>query len=249
MENDNHLESSSIIHPIDSVMKSIFLENSISLGMDVAEIGIDSLLKTEEFKQIPIVKTVHSLAKISLAIRDRYLLKKVLVFINALNQGNAKAEEIEKRKKAANNNEKWLRKEIELLTIHLDRLDELEKVRITLAFYIEYINQRISWSQYREYLAIIERVFFQDFVQLLDIYDALLQEKKVSEYIEKGFDGGVSIKKINELNCDRLIAVGLVRAKRTSIYNSRMVVDYYLTGLGLKFAEVLYRCGKFENSG
>ena len=243
MENNNYLESSNIIHPIDTVTKSIFLDEFIPIGMDVAEIGIDSLLESEVLKNIPIVKTVHDLAKVSLAIRDKYLLKKILVFIETLNQGDVKPEEIEKRKKAAENNEKWLSKEVELITIHLDRLDELEKAQITGAFYVEFISKRISWSQYREYLAIIERVFFQDFIQLLDIYDALLQEKKVQEYAKEG-SGGVVMKKITELNCDRLIAVGLVQAKGTSVLNGNILTDYNLTALGVKLAEVLIKLNR-----
>lgn len=244
MENNNYLKSSNILHPIDTVMKSIFLSEFIPIGMDVAEIEIDSLLESEMLKNIPIVKTVYGLAKVSLAFRDKYLLKKLLIFIETLNQGNTtKPEEIEKRKKAAKNNKRWLKKEVELITIHLDRLDELEKARITAAFYIEYISQRISWSQFRECLAIIERVFFRDFVQLLDIYDALLQDKEVKEYIKEG-SGGVIMKKTDELNCDRLIAVGLVQAKRTPMYNGKIQIDYYLSELGLKFAEVLIKIKK-----
>lgn len=241
---DNNIESSNTLYPIDSVMKSVFLEEFTSLGIDIAETGIDSLLDSEILKNIPLVKAVQALAKVSLAIRDKHLLKKLLIFIETLNQGDAKLEEIEKRKKAAQNNEKWLRKEIELITIHIDRLDELEKAQLTAAFYIEYINQNISWTQYREYLAIIERVFFQDFIQLLDIYDAIIQNGKVKEYIEQGFAGGVVTKKVSELNCDRLIAVGLVQAKRTPVLNGNILTDYNLTGLGLKLAKVLFKIKK-----
>ena len=170
------------------------------------------------------------------------LLKKILVFIETLNQGDVKPEEIEKRKKAAENNEKWLSKEVELITIHLDRLDELEKAQITGAFYVEFISKRISWSQYREYLAIIERVFFQDFIQLLDIYDALLQEKKVQEYAKEG-SGGVVMKKITELNCDRLMAVGQYKLG-TSVLNGNILTDYNLTALGVKLAEVLIKLNR-----
>lgn len=241
MKNNDYILSPDTLYPIDAVMKSTFLDEFSSPGIDIAEMGIDSLLESEALKNIPIVKTVEALAKVSLAIRDKHLLKKLLIFIETLNQGTAKPEEIEKRKKAAQNNEKWLRKEIELITIHIDRLDELEKAQLSAAFYIEYINQNISWTQYREYLAIIERVFFQDFIQLLDMYDAVIQSEKVKEYIKDGFDGGVVTKMISELNCDRLIAIGLVQAKRTTMYNAKTQTDYNLTGLGLKFAEVLVK--------
>lgn len=248
MRNNDYLELDNTTYPIDLVVRSIFAEEFTPIGVDIVEVGIDSLLESETLKNIPIVQTVLGLAKVSLAIRDRYFLKKILIFIKALNQGNAKPEEIEKRQKASKNDEKWLKKEIELITIHIDRLDELEKAQLTAAFYTRYINQNISWVQYREYLAIVERVFFQDFKQLLDIYDAVLQKVKVKEYIKEGLDGGVVTKIISELNCDRLIAVGLVQAKRTQAYNSRTITDYDLTTLGLRFAEVLKESKMYSSS-
>lgn len=239
MIHNDYLGLANTIHPIDAVVRSVFMEEFTDIGIDIIDTSIDSFLESEILKNIPIVKTVASLAKVSLAIREKHLLKKIFIFIDTIHKGNAKEEEIKKRRQAAQNNEKWLQKEIELVTIHMDRLDELEKARITATFYIEYINQSITWNQYREYLAIIERVFLQDFVQLLNIYEAVLQKVKVEKSIEEGADGGVVTKMIKELNCDRLIAVGLVQAKRTSMYNAGVQTDYNLTELGLKFAEVL----------
>lgn len=231
-------ESEKGIHPVDAVMKSMYLKEAMSIGIDIVESEIDSLSESEILKNIPIVKTVHSIAKISLAIRDRHFLKKVLIFIASFNQGTANSEEIERRRKAAESNEKWLRREVELITIHLDRLDETEKSKITAAFYTEYINQNISWEDFREYLSVIERVFLQDFEQVLKLYEAYIQEKKVSEQAQKGINGVIT-KFTTELNCDRLIAVGLVSAKRTAVLSDKVRTEYSLTGLGLKLAEVL----------
>jgi len=223
--------------PVDDIMKSIFIDEAKSISIDVTEMGIDSLIESEVIRQIPIVKTVYSLSKVSFAIKEKNLLIKLILFIQALNQGNADPKEIEKRKKAADNNKKWLKKEVELITTHLDRLDEVEKAEITAAFYLEYINQKISWDEYREILAIIERIFHQDFIQLLDLHDALFQEEKAEKYVEDGFSG-VVIKNIRELNCERLLAVGLVKAKRSPVSNG-IRTEYNLSWLGKKFSEVL----------
>ena len=58
--------------------------------------------------------------------------------------------------------------------------------------------------------------------------------------MEDSSGGGIIIKQISELNCDRLVAVGLVQA-RTPMFNGKISVDYYLTELGLKFAEILVK--------
>ncbi|BDB03638.1 hypothetical protein CBOS2020_37120 (plasmid) [Clostridium botulinum] len=69
------------MHPIDAVMKSIYLDEAKSIGIDIAENGIDSLVESELLKNIPIVKTVYPITKVSLAIREKYFLKKTLTFI------------------------------------------------------------------------------------------------------------------------------------------------------------------------
>lgn len=244
----NHIDIKESLHPIDAVMKSIYLDEAKSIGIDIAENGIDSLVESELLKNIPIVKTVYSITKVSLAIREKYFLKKTLTFIAALNQGNTEIQEMKKRRIATENNEKWLIKEVELLTIHLDRLDELEKAKITAALYVKYINHEISWDEYRKYLAVIERVFFQDFMQLLEIYDAYIQEQKVKETIEQ-YGGAMILKSMSQLNCDRLLAVGLVQVKRTTTLDASVKNDYILSVLGQKFAEVLkkIRWDKMKN--
>lgn len=65
--------------------------------------------------------------------------------------------------------------------------------------------------------------------------------------MEDSSGGGIIIKQISELNCDRLVAVGLVQAKRTPMFNGKISVDYYLTELGLKFAEILVKIKEDAN--
>ncbi|MBM7571397.1 hypothetical protein [Aquibacillus albus] len=238
--NDYNSKIDNKLKPIDAIMKSLYIDEVKSISSDMIESGIDSFLESEVLQHIPIVKSVHSLAKVSFAIREKYLLAKTIVFIQTLNQGNANTEEIEKRKIAAENNEKWLQKEVELITFHLDRLDEVEKAKITAVFYVQYINQKISWGEYRELLAVVERVFYQDFIQLLDFHNASLEKKKVDEYISAGYDGGVVIKNIRQLKCERLLAVGLVQVQRSPVSNG-IHSDYSLSSLGQKFADVLIK--------
>ena len=65
MESNSYLQSSNTLNPIDLVMRSIFLDELTSFGIDSAEISIDSLLDSEVLKNIPIVKAVGALAKVS----------------------------------------------------------------------------------------------------------------------------------------------------------------------------------------
>lgn len=227
------------LEPVDAFINSFFRDEIKDLDFDFLDNGIDTIIESEVLQHIPVVSLINSIIKVTMGIRERHFLSKALLFIKSVNQGNVDEKEIEKRKIAAKNNAKWFRKEIELIAIHLDRLDEMEKSLITAEMYIEYINKNITWLQFREYLAIIERVFYQDFDQLLKIYDAYLQEKKLEEKIKNG-DGGATAKFITELNCDRLIAVGLISPVRQPVAGG-MISNYNLTEIGRVMAGALVR--------
>ena len=81
MEGSNYIESDDTLYPVDLIMKSLFTEELISIRVDIAEINIDNLMELEKLKNIPIVNTIYELAKTSLAIRDRFLLKKLLILL------------------------------------------------------------------------------------------------------------------------------------------------------------------------
>jgi hypothetical protein len=227
------------LEPVEAVMNSLFRAEIRDLAVDLTDTGIDAIIESEMLQHIPVVRVINSFLKVTIGIRERHFLSKALLFIKNVNQGNVDEKEIEKRKIAAKNKDKWFRREIELVTIHLDRLDETEKAMITAEMYIEYINKNITWFQFREYLAIIERVFYQDFEQLLKIYDAYLQEIKVKEQIKNG-DGGATTKFITELNCERLIAVGLIRPLRQPVAGG-IRSNYNLTEIGRVMAGALLR--------
>ena len=54
--------------------------------IDIAELGIDSLLDDDIFKSIPIVNTLVGLGKTAQNIHDRNLLRQTIKFINTFNE-------------------------------------------------------------------------------------------------------------------------------------------------------------------
>lgn len=235
----NEPEQRICTEPIETIAKSIFANVAGSIKNITCEIGLDGLLQSDVVKELPIAKMVHIMAKTSLAIRDIYLLKKTLAFIAALNEGNVDPKEIEKRRKAVKENKKWIRDEVERLTVHLDRLDETEKAKLTGAFYAEFLNGHISWWSLLEYLAVIERVFIEDFKQVLGLYQFQMESEEAQKLIVQGISSA-TMKLTTELSCDRLIAIGLVTAQRKPLAGG-LSSDFNLTGLGIKFAEVLVK--------
>lgn len=160
MDREMKLEEGLYTEPVGAVAKTIFSDVAKRIGTTITEIGLDNLLKPDIVKELRIADTLKLVTKFSLAVWDRRLLKKTLTFIAALNEGNVDPKEIEKRRKAVQEKKKWIRDEIERLTIHLDRIDETQKAKLTWTFYAEYLSGTISWDGFREFMAIIERFFF-----------------------------------------------------------------------------------------
>ena len=76
---------------------SLVIDSSDIIG-DYLELGIDSILENDSLKEIPIIKTFLSIGKITKNIRERNLIKNLVIFLNELNSGNIDKEKLNKHK-------------------------------------------------------------------------------------------------------------------------------------------------------
>lgn len=169
---------------VKSAAQTLFNDSVKDLSLDYLEVGIDSIIDNELLKDLPIVKTVHSIAKVSLAIKEKFFLKKFLTFIKEFNSGIVKEKEVIKRKKAIENNEEWIHKEIEYLVIYIENLDAVVKARILAVLYCDFVNKKIDWEKYLQYMEIVNRMFTYD-INMLKIFYNYYSQNEMSD--EKKF--------------------------------------------------------------
>ena len=70
-----------------SIIKSVkneFLNSTIDLTIDYAEIGLDTFLDNNAIREIPFVKTVVGIVKFGLSVKEMFDLKKLLIFLRNL---------------------------------------------------------------------------------------------------------------------------------------------------------------------
>lgn len=149
----------------------MFSDATKDLSMDIVEIGLDSVIENEILKELPFVKTVYAIAETSLAIREKFLLKKFLNFIKSFNEYDVDEKEIDKRKIAIKNNEKWIYKEIEFLIIYLDDMDSVRKSKLLAKLYNEYLNKNINWERFCQFTEITNRLFSYDIDRIIEFYN------------------------------------------------------------------------------
>jgi hypothetical protein len=67
-----------------NITKSIsteIIDTSVDLANDYAELTLDEIFSGKILEEVPIVKTLYSIGKIELSIKERFFVKKLLVFL------------------------------------------------------------------------------------------------------------------------------------------------------------------------
>lgn len=154
---------------VPSFKESILVDDISNLGIDFMEIGLDSLIDNEVVKEIPIVKSLFAVGKTVIAIRNRHLLKKTLVFIQEMKSGKLNQTKFEDYKQRLTN-DKFKEQEIERLIIILDRFIDNIRAKYLAKIYVGYINSNINWDEFCDFSEIIDKLLISDFVSLQKAY-------------------------------------------------------------------------------
>ena len=136
--------------------------DSSDIVSDYLELGIDSILDNDSLKEIPIIKTFIGVGKITTSIRERNLMKNLVIFINELNSGNIDKEKLKKHKEELNQNPKKAEKELGRILIILEQTIDNLKSSILGKLYKAYINQEIDWDLFVEFSEITNRLYIND---------------------------------------------------------------------------------------
>lgn len=141
-------------------------EESISCIGEYAEIGLDAVMEDGILKNIPIVSTVIAVYKIGSSIKERYNMKKLLVFLNELNNGILDEQKRKEYQQKFQSSEKFRNQEIEYLLVLIDRYISYDKPRMLANLYLAYLEGIINWKTLTAYAEIIDRFLPGDFQEL-----------------------------------------------------------------------------------
>lgn len=137
-------------------------EDSVSCISDLAEVGLDAIMEDGIFKDIPILSTAVAVYKIGSSIKERHNLKKLLVFLNELNNGIADEQKRKEYQEKFQGNEKFRNQEIEYLLVLIDRYISYDKPQMLAKIYLAYLCNEIDWLIFSKYSEIIDRFLPRD---------------------------------------------------------------------------------------
>lgn len=212
---------------IPAFQDSLFDPSLRDVCVDIAELGIDSLLDDGVFRSIPIAGLLLGIGETAQNVHDRNLLRQTVGFINAFHAGTISAEKKEAYRARLLGNEKFAEAELGRVLILLDSYVDVRKSALLGKFYGAYVDERIPWETFCELADVVSRVFMADIRLLFDVYGGRVEDTSQCE----GYQA------------DRLLALGLLCSSMKSLMigcaNDRRTQRFLrVSGLGGLFCEL-----------
>ncbi len=131
----------------NSLIESIARTDLKDVATQFAEVGLDSVLDDGVVREIPIIGTIVSAASAVITIRDRLFAKKLLRFLENLDDVPVDERQAQITRLASSSKE---RKRVgETLLLLLDRLNDMEKPALLARAFQAFLNGRIDRSQFQ----------------------------------------------------------------------------------------------------
>ena len=155
---------------IEQFNRSLLIDYE-DMGVDFIEANIDNVINNPVFEAIPIVKCFKGIIKGCLAIRDRYLLKNICVFLKNLRDGNLTQKQINDYKNKNLKNKKQYDKEIERVIFLIDRQSEEQKVIMISNYFKSLINEEITYNTFVDYTDLVDKLLWTDLSYIKNIWE------------------------------------------------------------------------------
>ena len=142
----------------------------IDIVAGFAETGIDAAIKDDILKDIPLVSTAISLARLSKTARDHYFLRRIGAFFGPLSELaiSSRFDLLAKLDKDAPFKEKLS----ELTAVYLDKYDTAIKARYLGILMIACLEKRINHDHFFRMAYFLDRAFWGDLEHLKDYNNA-----------------------------------------------------------------------------
>ena len=137
-------------------------ENLFDTVADLTEVGLDAVMDDGVLKEIPLLSTVAGIYKIGHTIKERHTIKQLALFVTELNNGCVDKNKKNRILEKLNGNQQQSKQEIEYILVVLDSYLEYEKPKMLAKLYMAYLEQRIDWTQFSMYAALLKTLLLQD---------------------------------------------------------------------------------------
>lgn len=214
---------------LSSSLVASISDEALKICTNIGEIGLDSFMEDDMWKNVPFLSTVVSLYKIGNSIKECYNLKKLAIFLAEINKGYVDNDKLQKRRKKFEENPKFRNQELEYCMILINRYISSDKAKMLAKLYLSYLDDIISWTEFAEFSEIIDRFLPSDFGWMFEFM----------------CHGGIHKKDFPNTDLSpvlRLQSLGLVIAQTDLLWgdikSKKEVYSFYITNTGKKLCEI-----------
>ena len=155
-------------------------KNTTSIVKDGLEVAIDQFVNSGIAKDIPVVNTIANMMSISSSINDSLFAKKLIRFINAIEEVSEK--DYKKIKDFASTS---CADEVSSKILHvINAQTDEKKSEIVADLFLAFVDKRITSNELSRYLDIVNSIFIDDLERYLS--ELFLGEHEFSELERMG---------------------------------------------------------------
>lgn len=134
------------------------------IATDFSEVALDSILENGILKDLPGFSILTGIVKTTRNIREKIFAKKLLLFLQSLNECDlGKRQEFVTK---LNGDQKEKQKIGETLLIILERLENMEKPKIIGNLFKAYLEEQINYKDFTKVSGILSRIQLEDLMVL-----------------------------------------------------------------------------------
>jgi len=138
---------------LTSQISEEIVKTSLDIGIDYAELAFDEILNDGVLNEIPLVKSLISIAKIGINIKEKFFIKKLLTFLREFHSQNINNEKLDTFKTKFAEDSKFRANITEQIMIFNDAFLNIEKSKILAKLFKSYIEGYFDWN-YFNYLSV-----------------------------------------------------------------------------------------------
>ena len=132
---------------------------------NAVQVTIDSVFDVID---LPIATAIKSIWGITLALRERYLIRNTVYFLQGFQSENIDEDKLLEYKDKLFSDTDYCEKEITRIILLLDNNVETLRAKIIGCLYMNLVNQRISHEEFCDYCDVTQRLFVSDYYALLN---------------------------------------------------------------------------------
>ncbi|GAA0377272.1 hypothetical protein [Paenibacillus motobuensis] len=139
----NELQSESI----NEAFSKELINTSLDLTIDYSEVALDSVLSDNITSEIPIVKSIVSLGRLGISIKQLHFTKKVLCFLREFHSRNLTSNFSEFKQKLITDH-KFKYKVTEQIILIIDRLRTEQRSVLLAKLFLGHIQEKYDWETF-----------------------------------------------------------------------------------------------------